>query len=127
MRPKVRSERYAESDSNMANVKRNQLSPLQVKNLSKPGSYTDGGGLMLKVHRSGGRQWLLRLTINGIRRNMGLGGYPDVSLAEARRRAQKMRTAIQEGRDPIAERKALAAFSTVARNPYIRRRYRDCD
>ena len=93
----------------MANVKRNQLSPLQVKNLSKPGSYTDGGGLMLKVHRSGGRQWLLRLTINGIRRNMGLGGYSDVSLAEARRRAQKMRTAIQEGRDPIAERKALAA------------------
>ena len=93
----------------MANVKRNQLTPLQVKNLSKPGSYTDGGGLMLKVHKSGGRQWLLRLTVNGKRRNMGLGGFPDVGLAEARRRAQKMRAAIQEERDPISERKALAA------------------
>ena len=101
----------------MANVKRNQLSPLQVKNLSKPGSYTDGGGLMLKVHKSGGRQWLLRLTIDSKRRNMGLGGYPDVGLAEARRRAQKMRAAIQEARDPIAERKALAAERAAALPP----------
>ena len=60
----------------MANVKRNQLSSLQVKHLTQPGSYTDGGGLMLKVHKTGGRQWLLRLTIDGKRRNMGLGGYP---------------------------------------------------
>ena len=70
----------------MANIKRNQLSLLQVKHLTIPGSYTDGGGLMLKVHKSGGRQWLLRLTVNGKRRNMGLGGYPAVGLAEARRR-----------------------------------------
>ena len=40
----------------MANVKRNQLSSLQVKHLTQPGSYTDGGGLMLKVHKTGGRQ-----------------------------------------------------------------------
>ena len=98
----------------MANVKRNQLTPLQVKNLSKPGSYTDGGGLMLKVHKSGGRQWLLRLTIDGKRRNMGLGGYPDVGLAQARRLAQDMRAAIREGRDPIAERKAVAAERAAA-------------
>ena len=101
----------------MANVKRNQLSSLQVKHLTQPGSYTDGGGLMLKVHKTGGRQWLLRLTIDGKRRNMGLGGYPDVGLAEARRLAQEVRAAIQEGRDPIAERKALAAGRAAAPSP----------
>ena len=101
----------------MANIKRNQLSLLQVKHLTAPGSYTDGGGLMLKVHESGGRQWLLRLTIDGKRRNMGLGGYPAVGLARARRLAQEMRAAVKEGRDPIAERKAIAAERAAAPPP----------
>ena len=84
----------------MANVKRNQLSTLQVKNLGAPGTYTDGGGLMLRVHPSGGKNWVLRLTVDGLRRNFGLGGYPDVSLKAARDQAEDMRQLVQDGVDP---------------------------
>ena len=84
----------------MANVKRNQLSTLQVKNLSAPGTSTDGGGLMLRVHPSGGKNWVLRLTVDGKRRNFGLGGYPDVSLKAAREQAEDMRQLARDGVDP---------------------------
>ena len=86
----------------MANVKRNQLSTLQVKNLSAPGTYTDGGGLMLRVHPAGGKNWVLRLTVDGKRRNFGLGGYPDVSLKAAREQAEDMRQLARDGVDPAA-------------------------
>ena len=76
----------------------------------------DGGGLMLRVHPSGGKNWVLRLTIGGKRRNFGLGGYPEVSLREAREHAAEMRDLAQHGLDPrehIREQRALeAAIST---------------
>lgn len=84
----------------MANITRNQLSTLKVKHLNAPGTYTDGGGLMLRVHPSGGKNWVLRLTIAGKRRNYGLGGFPDVSLREARAQAEEMRQLAQNGEDP---------------------------
>ncbi len=61
------------------------------------------------------RVWLLRYSIGGRRRDQGLGGYPEVSLAEARDRARKIRAAIFEGRDPLAERRAArTAIATAA-------------
>ncbi len=87
----------------MANVKRNQLSTLKVKNLSVPGTYTDGHGLTLRVHPSGGRNWVLRLTVDGKRRNFGLGGYPDVSLREARLAAEEIRQRVRRGEDPAQQ------------------------
>ena len=71
-----------------------------MKNLSAPGIYTDGGGLMLRVHPSGGKNWVLRLTVDGKRRNFGLGGYPDVSLKAAREQAEGMRQLARDGVDP---------------------------
>ncbi|MFZ9734676.1 MAG: Arm DNA-binding domain-containing protein, partial [Burkholderiaceae bacterium] len=67
-----------------------ELSPLQVKRLSEPGLYFVGGvsGLALQVLPTGGRSWILRATVGGRRRDMGLGGYPSVQLAEARQRAR---------------------------------------
>ena len=90
----------------MANVTRNQLSTLQVKNLSVPGTYTDGQGLTLRVHPSGGKNWVLRLTIDGKRRNFGLGGYPDLSLKAARTQAEQMRQLARNGQDPAQHVKA---------------------
>ena len=83
----------------MANVKHNRLTNQQVRTL-KPGVHTDGGGLVLRVHEAGGRNWVLRLTVKGNRRNFGLGGYPDVSLKDARTEAERMRQVARRGEDP---------------------------
>lgn len=100
----------------MANVRRNQLSNRLIMSLSEPGAYTDGGGLMLRVHPSGGKNWVLRLTVDGKRRNFGLGGYPDVSLKSAREQAEAMRGRARQGLDPSpqAARPAVPTFRELA-------------
>ncbi len=68
-----------------------ELSALAVKRLTHPGhdnnaTYAVGGvsGLLLQITPTGARSWLLRTTIGARRRHVGLGSYPEVSLAEAR-------------------------------------------
>ncbi len=72
------------------------------------GLHAAGGatGLYLRVAPTGARNWILRATIGNRRRDMGLGGWPDVSLVEARDRARQARRKIEEGTDPIEARKA---------------------
>lgn len=72
----------------------------------KPGKHCDGAGLWLVVREDGGAQWVLRVTVHGRRREMGLGGYPVLGLAEARKIAQRWRDVTVAGRDPIKERQA---------------------
>jgi integrase len=72
---------------------------------SKPGKYGDGGGLQLAVSPSGARKWVLRYMRQGVPREMGLGSYPEVSLAVAREKALEGRRLARIGVDPIAERK----------------------
>lgn len=88
--------------------KAKELGPLAVSRLTAPGMYAVGGvsGLYLQVLPSGGRSWVLRVMVGGRRRDMGLGGYPDVTLAGARDAARKARERIAEGVDPIEERRA---------------------
>ncbi|MES9942810.1 MAG: integrase arm-type DNA-binding domain-containing protein [Candidatus Thiodiazotropha sp. 6PLUC2] len=99
-----------------------KLSPAKVKN-AKPGKYEDGGGLRLVVSKSGAKKWVLRLTINGKRREMGLGSSPDVGLGEAREDASKYRKQAKKGIDPIEERRneqlEIPTFTTCAAR-YIR-------
>ncbi|TMV88201.1 DUF4102 domain-containing protein [Thioclava sp. BHET1] len=93
------------------------LSPLAVKRLDA-GVHAVGGvpGLHLQVRETGGRSWLLRAVIGGRRREMGLGPYPEVGLADARAEAARVRALIRSGRDPISERKeARAALVAAAR------------
>jgi len=70
-----------------------------------PGKHEDGGGLRLVVSRTGARKWILRFTLHGKRREMGLGSFPDVGLAEARETAAKCRKQVKRGIDPIAARR----------------------
>ena len=84
------------------------LSATQVKALSVPGRYSDGGGLHLFITKAGRKSWVLRITIDGRRRDIGLGGYPSVSLARAREKSAEYRDVIAEGRDPVAEKRAPA-------------------
>ena len=72
----------------------------------KPGRHADGNGLYLDVDESGARRWLLRITIHGRRRDIGLGSASLVTLAEARDAALEMRRVARAGGDPLAERKA---------------------
>lgn len=71
------------------------------------GKWCDGAGLWLVKRPDGGAQWMLRLTVHGRRREMGLGGS-DVTLAQARDLADRWRALAKAGRDPIKEREAEA-------------------
>ena len=68
------------------------------------GRHADGSGLYLVVTESERRNWVLRFQMNGRRRDMGLGAYPAVSLAEARERTAYARKLIATGTDPIEAR-----------------------
>ena len=61
-----------------------RLSQKEVVNKTLPGYYPDGGGLYLQVSESGSKSWLFRFVLNGKERQMGLGPFHTVTLAEAR-------------------------------------------
>jgi len=81
----------------------NRLAAATIK-AQPPGKYADGRGLWLHKREDGGAQWVLRVTVHGRRREMGLGRYPDVTLKEARAAAEKWRGLVRDGLDPIKER-----------------------
>jgi integrase len=85
-----------------------KLTDTECRAASKPGMLGDGGGLYLDVKPSGAKSWAFIWKVGGKRREMGLGGYPSVKLAKARKLAAVCREAVAEGRDPIAERKKEA-------------------
>ena len=90
-----------------------RLTALTAKALSKPGRHGDGEGLYLSIAPSGSKSWVQRIVIHGRRRDIGLGPYPAVSLARARSVAQENRSAVADGRDPVAEK--LQAREAVRR------------
>lgn len=102
--------------------KADEMGPLEVSRLSKPGMHAVGGvaGLYLQVVTppSRAKTWVLRVMVGGKRREIGLGGYPTVTLAGAKERARAKRDAIDAGTDPIEEgkarRSALAAATASA-------------
>ena len=68
------------------------------------GKHVDGAGLWFIKRPDGGAQWMLRVSLGGKRREMGLGGFPDVSLKEARELAADYRKLAEQGIDPIKAR-----------------------
>lgn len=81
----------------------NALTQMRAKNLDA-GKYADGQGLWLIKRSKEAGKWIVRLVIRGKRREMGLGPWPDVSIAEARERAAEARKTVRDGRDPIVDR-----------------------
>jgi len=88
--------------------KAKELSAAEVRRLTDQGRYPVGGvaGLQLLVSATGARSWVLRTKVGDKRRDIGLGGFPDVTLAGARDKARELRERIVAGIDPVAERKA---------------------
>lgn len=85
-----------------------QLTAMKIKPLKEPGRYTDGDGLILNISPGGARSWMLRARIDGKRRDIGLGSFKVLSLAEARVKAAELRRQIAQGLDPVAERRKVA-------------------
>ena len=82
-----------------------KLTELTVKDLSRPGRHGDGDGLYLNIAPSGSRSWVQRIAVHRRRRDIGLGPYPAVSLDRARSIAHENRSAVAQGRDPVAEKR----------------------
>jgi integrase len=83
----------------------NRLSSQFLKS-APVGKHCDGAGLWLVKRDDGGAQWVQRVTVHGRRREMGLGGFPSLSLSEARKLSERWRKLAAAGRDPIKEREA---------------------
>ena len=88
-----------------------------------PGKYEAGAGLRLVVSETGAKKWVIRFSLSGRRREMGLGSYPDVKLVDARKKAAECRTLAKDEIDPIFERQIEVekppTFTTCAAR-YIR-------
>ena len=84
---------------------------------AKAGKHGDGGGLQLSVSPSGSRKWVFRFLWHGNAREMGLGTWPDVTLAEARDKATAARRLVKGGTDPIASKwmdRGVPTFGALA-------------
>jgi integrase len=92
------------------------LTNTQVK-AAKAGVIADHNGLYLETKSSGTKSWLFRFTLNGKRRSMGLGAFPDTTLDEARAAVVAARKQVKAGTDPIEARKADKEAVIVASAP----------
>ena len=97
-------------------VKASKLTHVQASRLKAPGLYGDGAGLWLKVTVHGSKSWIFRFTpLAGRERWMGLGSFPDVSLAEARDAAAEFRKMVRNGLDPLQQKQQQAALEKEGR------------
>ncbi|MEH6740720.1 MAG: integrase arm-type DNA-binding domain-containing protein [Sulfitobacter sp.] len=93
-----------------------KLTAVAIKN-APPGKHEDGSGLRLVKRADGGGQWVLRVTVHGRRREMGLGGSQSVSLKDARELAAHFRGLAAKGIDPVKQR--AAEKREAARNLHL--------
>jgi integrase len=94
-----------------------ELKPLDIQRLVSPGRHHVGvvPGLCLQVRSPTStsqrrcRTWVLRIVVAGKRRDIGLGGYPEVGLAQARQRARDVRDTVARGLDPLVQKREAQA------------------
>ena len=88
-----------------------KLTTRKIMSVKTPGRLSDGRGLYLRVKKTGRKSWVYMWSKDHRRREMGLGPYPDVSLALAREKAQQARELIANDKDPINEKKKTVVKS----------------
>ena len=98
-----------------------ELTDMAVRHIKRRGSNFVGGvtGLGLNVSETGGRSWVLRYQISGKRRDMGLGGYPDITLAQARESARDARTKLVQGINPVEDSRSIRSRLIAQREAEI--------
>ena len=99
---------------------RTKLTAMEAKSVNTPGFYRADETLYLNVAPGGSKSWIQRITIDGKRRNIGLGGYPVVSLADARDKAFQNRKLVRSGGDPLADKRRakLPTFEQAAQKTF---------
>lgn len=92
------------------------LNALAISRLSKPGFHAVGTvpGLLVQVTPTGAKTWVLRVMVGTRRRHIGLGGYPETTLAMAHEKARQARAQIVDGINPIEQRKAARSTLMAA-------------
>ena len=106
------------------NARSGPLTAALVRSAKEPGKYHDGKGtgLYLRVEPNGSRFWVQRTTVNGKRREIGLGSPPIVSLVEAREEAEANKRLIRRGEDPLAQKRKARrqkTFEEAARAAHV--------
>ncbi len=100
-----------------------KLSAVEVTKAKGPAVLHDGGGLYLRVAAPrevrgvevpGAKSWVFRFQLDGKRRDMGLGPFPDISLADARGKAAEHRKLRHEGIDPLDAKAAQRQAQRVS-------------
>ncbi|MDE0004767.1 MAG: tyrosine-type recombinase/integrase [Rhodospirillaceae bacterium] len=81
------------------------LTVARIQALEKPGMYADGETLYLNVAKRGSKSWIQRITIDGKRRDIGLGPFPLVTVSMARAAALENRRKVYQGGDPLADKR----------------------
>ena len=89
------------------------LTYAKIKSLTEPGMYRADETLYLRVAEGGSKQFIQRIVVNGKRHDFGLGGWPLVSLVEAKEAAFENRRRARRGEDPVT-RKSQQAVTTFA-------------
>ena len=104
------------------------LTNLKIRSAAIGKKLHDGGGLYLTLSARGRGKWTMRYMMKRKAKEIGLGPYPELSLADARKKHFEARILIAEGKDPLAERRnaqeklkrdASTKFSDIAEN-YIK-------
>lgn len=92
---------------------REKLTAKFVATIDKPGRYGDGGGLELQVSKWITKSWLFRYMRAGKTSWLGLGSYPDVTLANARKKAGSARLELIDGGDPLQARREQRTAAAI--------------
>ena len=92
----------------------------RVRILKEPGRYGDGNGLFLVITKAKTKQWVQRIHVDGKRADKGLGGFPKVTLASARKLAVANKAAVSAGRNPWIEPKPTPKLAPIVAMPTFR-------
>jgi hypothetical protein len=110
------SRSIGEVDGGAGKMAQNKLTALQIK-AAPDGKLFDGSGHTL-VKKAGGGYWVHRYSLGGEMRKMGLGPFPDVGLADARKVRDAWAAVLASGRDPLSEREAKRAQDALDRDQH---------
>ena len=83
------------------------MSAAKIINLKKPGVYGDGDGLRLRITKTGKKSWIFRYRLFGKTKDMGLGSFPQISLANARKKRDQQKELVLQELDPIFEKNKI--------------------
>lgn len=89
-----------------------KLSATGVRAATRPGLLGDGDGLFLVVGKTGSKSWIVRVQKHGRRRDIGVGSASKVPLSKARERARQIREWVEDGLDPVFEKRKAAGIPT---------------